>query len=218
MGYTTNFKGSWKVTPALKPEHHVYLNAFSETRRMKRNPALTALRPDPLRIAAGLPVGVEGGYFVGSTEYAGQEHDAPDVLDYNTEPGGQPGLWCKWTPNKAGDAIEWSGMEKFYDYGEWLIYIIGHFLQPWGYKLSGVVEWQGEDHKDRGFLIVAGDDSHVYDLGKLISKQTHATNGGTPLGPEECVVLDAAISCGHVDSLENGEDGKSRLPFRHAEV
>lgn len=37
MGYTTDFSGQFNVSPALKPEHMVYLAAFAETRRMKRN-------------------------------------------------------------------------------------------------------------------------------------------------------------------------------------
>jgi hypothetical protein len=37
MGYTTDFKGSFKLDKSLTGEDRVYLNKFSETRRMARN-------------------------------------------------------------------------------------------------------------------------------------------------------------------------------------
>jgi hypothetical protein len=76
------------------------------------------------------------------------------VLDYNNAPLGQPGLWCQWIPTEDGTAIEWDGCEKFYDYIEWLEYLIENFLKPWGYVLEGTCEWQGEDRQDRGRIVV----------------------------------------------------------------
>jgi len=155
MGYTTNFEGTFLLDRPLAPEHRRYLSKFSETRRMRRNEARTATRPDPIREAAGLPVGLDGGYFVGAKEYAGQE-DSPDILAYNDSPRGQPGLWCKWEPTDEDEipGIRWSGAEKFYDYTEWLEYLIQHFLKPWGYTLNGKVAWEGEDSSDSGILHV----------------------------------------------------------------
>lgn len=65
-----------------------------------------------------------------------------------------PSHYCQWTPTADGTGIEWDGGEKFYDYTEWLAYIVEHFLRPWGYTLNGSVKWQGEDMDDRGVLIV----------------------------------------------------------------
>lgn len=50
--------------------------------------------------------------------------------------------------------IAWNGHEKFYDYVEWLEYLVENFLKPWGYKLNGTVTWQGEDSGDFGKIIV----------------------------------------------------------------
>lgn len=158
MGYTTDFDGRFTLNRTLAPEHQAYLKAFSKTRRMKRDAAKTVKRPDPKRVAVGLSVGEEGGYFVGAQGPCGQEDfdkiKAPDVLDYNREPAGQPSLWCDWSPSEDGDGIEWNGSEKFYGYVEWLEYLIEHFLKPWGYVLNGVVRWQGEDPDDRGTIVV----------------------------------------------------------------
>jgi hypothetical protein len=65
MGYTTEFDGKFEITPALKPEHQEYLTKFADTRRMKRDELVTEQREDPVRIAAGLPIGPQGAYFVG---------------------------------------------------------------------------------------------------------------------------------------------------------
>jgi hypothetical protein len=137
----------------LKPEHAAYLKQFSAVRRMRRSPQRLKHLPDPLREAVGLPLGKEGGYFVSGGGPAGQEHDV-SVLDYNRPPAGQPGLWCHWVPNKLATAIVWDGREKFYDYVEWLQYLIDHFLGPWGYLLNGEMQWAGENESDRGTILV----------------------------------------------------------------
>ena len=48
--------------------------------------------------------------------------------------------------------MQWTGMEKFYAYVEWLDYLDRHFLKPWGYSLSGTIWWAGEDPMDLGNL------------------------------------------------------------------
>ena len=153
MGYTTEFTGAFELDAPLSAAQIAYLNAFNQTRRMKRDAAVTAQLPDPVREAAGLPVGEEGGHFVGSTNNYGQDHTA-DILDNNNPPSGQPGLWCQWVPSDDGQEIGWDGGEKFYDYTEWLEYIIEHFLNPWGRTLSGEVTWAGEEHTDLGKITV----------------------------------------------------------------
>lgn len=153
MGYSTDLIGCFDLDKPLKPEHKAYLEAFAKTRRMRRNAARTALLNDKIRAAVNLPVGAEGGYYVGSKADFGQEH-SPDVVDYNGPPEGQPGLWCQWVPTEDGDRIHWDGGEKFNYYVEWLEYLIAHFLKPWGYVLNGKMGWQGEDSSDRGTIWV----------------------------------------------------------------
>lgn len=152
MGYNTTFEGEFTVSPPMTPEHVRYLDAFAGTRRMKRDPELTATLPDPVREAANLPVGIDGGYYVGNRDGFGQDH-TPNVVNYNDPPAGQPGLWCQWVP--AGPtAIEWDGGEKFYEYTAWIEYLIEHFLAPWGYTVDGEVFWSGEEEGDLGKIVV----------------------------------------------------------------
>lgn len=82
-------------------------------------------------------------------EFADQRHGGnmehfPDV----------PGFWCQWIPTEDGWGLEWDGNEKFYNYVEWLHHLINKFFNPWGIKLNGEIEWQGEENDDRGKIVV----------------------------------------------------------------
>ena len=78
---------------------------------------------------------------------------------YNNSADSHPGLWCKWIIGEDRQSIKWNGAEKFYDYVEWLQYIIDNFLVPNGYTVNGSVNYQGEDFEDQGTVIVK--DNHV---------------------------------------------------------
>lgn len=168
MGYTTEFDGAFKLDRPLTPERKAYLNAFSRTRRMKRNATLAAKLPDPIREAVNRFIGVHACYFVGGTGPCGQDHDK-SVIDYNSPPLGQPGLWCQWVPNDDGTEITWDGGEKFYRYIEWLKYIIESFIEPWGYTLNGEVTWQGEEPDDFGRILVKDN--------SILTQKGHRTYG-----------------------------------------
>lgn len=153
MGYDTNFSGEFNLDKPLTVAHKAYLEAFASSRRMIRNAKLTEKRSDPIREAVGLPVGEDGGYFVGEGGFHGQD-DGEDVVNHNSPPTDQPGLWCQWVPNELGTAIVWDEGEKFYEYIDWLEYLIQHFLAPWGYTLNGKVAWYGEENSDQGVIYV----------------------------------------------------------------
>lgn len=124
--------------------------------------------------------GERGDFYVGELGYSRLiDRDKGGVLDANTPPGGmasflsvalgatisdkllpyryprerQPGLWCQWIPSVEGDYIEWDQGEKFYDYIEWIEYLIHAFLTPWGRWLEGQVKWRGEDFEDIGVMV-----------------------------------------------------------------
>jgi len=154
MGYTTTFSGEWTCTPALTEAQTAYLNAFSDSRRMKRDASkLTGNVNDAARLAVGLPVGPEGAYVVNDDGNFGQTKDQ-SIIDFNEPPSGQPGLWCQWVPSEDGTSIGWNDAEKFYDYVTWIEYIIDNFLHPWGVKLDGKVTWQGEETDDHGIILI----------------------------------------------------------------
>lgn len=152
MGYTTDFSGKMTCTPKLTEDQIAYINLFSQTRRMARDEEKCSKMSDPVREKVGLPVGVQGEFFVGGLGYYGQDGD-PSVLDHNSPSSTQPGLWCQWEASENGKHISWNGAEKFYYYTDWLEYLQKNVLDTWGVKLNGKIKWRGEDSSDRGVLL-----------------------------------------------------------------
>lgn len=150
MGYTTEFDGAFTITPPLNKDQVAYIQAFSDKRRMKRSDNMSN-SPDPIREKVGLPFGVEGEFYTGSIIECGQDDN---VLDFNQEPQTQPGFWCKWTVNDEGTELFWNECEKFYNYADWLEYMVDNFFTKWGCILNGKVNWQGEDDRDNGVIEV----------------------------------------------------------------
>lgn len=142
MGYTTDFTGSFRVDKKLDDATFELLKGLSSTRRMARK-------------GLDKTMGIEGEFFVDGKGFAGQDDDA-SVVDHNRPPSTQPGLWCQWAPVREddGDYICWDGGEKFYEYVEWIQYLIKSVLAPRGYTITGVVKWQGEEMDDRGKLTI----------------------------------------------------------------
>lgn len=138
MGYTTDFTGKFMLNKKLDKETHYLLTGLATTRRMARN-------------VDGY--GVQGEFYTLDRDDYGQGRNA-NIIDYNRPPSTQPGLWCHWVPNKSGTSIAWDGGEKFYEYVEWLEYLIIKVLAPRGYELTGEVEWTGEDNSDMGKIVV----------------------------------------------------------------
>lgn len=145
MGYTTDFDGSIKVSPPLSQEEIDYLNKFSETRRMARK---------------------NGDYFVDGGGLMGQDH-ADDVIDYNTPPAEQPGLWCQWVVSEEGGEIEWDGNEKFYEAAAWMEYIIDHFIgsDPIAKRVDPTRFGFLQGHTCEGDILAFGEDAE--DLWKI---------------------------------------------------
>jgi len=74
------------------------------------------------------------------------------------KPNGKPSIWLGWEITKndrqANYYLEWDGGEKFYNYTEWLEYIIKYVFKVWGVKLNGQIDWRGDEWEDNGTIIV----------------------------------------------------------------
>ena len=154
MGYTTDFFGSLEFNKPVAPWLADYIEKFNRTRRMKRDPEkIKELFPNWGELCFNGELGFEGAYFVGGLGFMGQDNDT-SVLDHNEPSSDQPGLWCQWVINVEKNCLEWDGGEKFYNYEEWLEYLIDNFFEPLGYVLNGDIEWQGENYDDLGTIHV----------------------------------------------------------------
>lgn len=154
MGYTTDFNGTVFIEPALSAEEVKFINKFSETRRMECK---------------------QGPYYVDRSGFAGQD-DGEDVINHNSPPAGQPGLWCQWIVSEDGEHLSWNDGEKFYNSPEWMVYIIEHFLcrhpvaqaeLPFlkGHLLNGTISAQGEEPSDMWMLYVVNNQVSTEGIG-----------------------------------------------------
>ena len=158
MGYTTDFEGRFELDHELTDELYEYLSTFAEVRHIKRNnEKIKELFPDWQEHCLCMGLGVDGEYFVRDDGDFGQSRD-DSIINYNMPSDSQPGLWCQWIPTPDKKHIEWNGGEKFYNYIEWLDYIIVNFLEPNNYLLNGEVKWQGESSNDYGIIIVTNNE------------------------------------------------------------
>lgn len=165
MGYTTWFNGSLTFNKPVTEELKTYINQFSNVRHMKRDvDKIKELYPNWIDNCYKGNLGYEGEYFVGGCGTFGCSYNE-DVTDYNCPPLGVPGLWCQWIINDD-DELEWDGNEKFYDYVEWIDYLINKIFEPEGYILNGTIEFEGEDRDDRGYIKVTNNIvERIYDDG-----------------------------------------------------
>jgi hypothetical protein len=73
--------------------------------------------------------------------------------------------YCQWVLTKDNKGFEWDYNEKFYEYQEWLQKLI-EYLKPFGYTITGQVEFQGEEIDDHGWLgIDANNKTYINKMG-----------------------------------------------------
>jgi hypothetical protein len=166
VGYTTKFWGELYFDSPIDVKLKDYINKFSEIRHMKQNnKEIMKQNSEWERHCFNGLLGVEGAYYLGSPsaerlrgerieEWLLRTYQDKCIIDYNNPPTGVPGLWCDWYINNRGN-LEWTGREKFYNYVEWLEYLIKHFFSPEGYFLNGELVFRGERDEDGGFIIVS---------------------------------------------------------------
>jgi hypothetical protein len=133
MGYTTDFNGVLKLNKQLTEEDDNFIRKLTASRRMK------------LKVES--KYGVEGEFYV-ADDLGNGFRDTKKVLDNNSPPSTQPGLWCHILPTDDGMGLEWDGGEKTYDMEDWIFYLINRYLAPRGYVVNGTMEAFGEDHGD----------------------------------------------------------------------
>lgn len=160
MGVHYEFLGHVTIDPPLNAAEREYLIAFSASRRWDRpsGPYTVPAHPREEDYAAeGVPSNPPHPPVRGAGPWPGNRPSA-----------GQPGLWCDWTPCPKGCCLSHNGAEKFYGAGEWLRYVIDHFLRPGAEaRRSGLACFEGFtfDHTCSG--IVAMERRDVRELSLL---------------------------------------------------
>lgn len=85
------------------------------------------------------------------------EYEKDEYTKYNEK---HPDAYNQWVPTKDGLGLEWNGGEKFYEYEEWLQWLIDNYFKPRKITLMGRYNYQGEEIGDVGYLEVL-EDQHV---------------------------------------------------------
>ena len=161
MGYTTWFEGGLTPNKPFKKEFVNYINAFSEKRHEPRDVEIIKRSdPDWAKHCLDGNLGPYGMYYVGNFDEG--------VIDRSLAKSYTcPGYWCNWCINEETGVVEWNGGEKFYQYTDWLIYLIENFFEPAGYILNGEFIWIGEDSDDRGKISVVNNKVSEF-LGEIV--------------------------------------------------
>lgn len=104
--------------------------------------------------------------------------EAKQLLEFNDDPDTielpHPDSYMQWVPTESLDGIMWDGNEKFYNYTEWMNWLV-LWLGNRGIEAAGELLWRGEETGDVGVLSVAGD-RVTAEHGRKPSKK-----GGKPL-------------------------------------
>lgn len=169
MGYTTRFAGEIHFDHPVSAELKKYINSFAKTRHVRCDTSMIQrLFPEWQKYSWKGQLGFEGEYFIGprieinrpvidseETFYRWKDeiNKANGIIDDNVPPRGVPGLWCNWIIDENG-SLCWSRGEKFYNYEEWLVYLIDRFFAPKGYLLDGKLLYSGEREDDMGYIFV----------------------------------------------------------------
>ena len=152
MGYTTDFGGSLKLSRNLSEKEFNYINTFSESRRMKRDPKILM---EMYKGAFGNPLannstpesiyGIDGEYFAKKdASYFGSNDKS--IIDYNTPPG-QPTY--KETKNLSFDE-SWNQKQKLIAEGKcqpglWCQWIVEQNPIHEPDVIEHVLSWDGNE-------------------------------------------------------------------------
>ena len=82
-----------------------------------------------------------------------------------------PSLWNHWHVQRLradrvrpkAEYVLYLEEGKAYNYLEWFPVIVERFLDPHGLKVSGTIEWFGDDFDDRGYIDVKDNVMTIYD-------------------------------------------------------
>lgn len=151
MGYDTTFAGEIEVRPTLPPR---FVSKFNEMRRRRNN-----------KYGDG-EMGSFDHVYYGKVGLMGQTREDAQGLSV------VPGVWCQWEIVVGGDqasSVQWDGDDKFYDYEEWLAYVVALIKTEFpASEFSGEIRWWGEDPSDLGCLRVAPDGTVTTHTGEVV--------------------------------------------------
>lgn len=156
MGYHTDFDGEFYFNKPLDEETATFINKLARTRRMKRDTGKLK------ELGYTGDYGVEGEFFCDATDDTKDDPTHDSITHFNYPPGDQPSLWLQWVVSEDRTTLSWDEQEKFYDYIEWLHYLIEKILAPKNYQLDGAVRFRGDDFDDVGTITITTNNISIH--------------------------------------------------------
>ena len=109
------------------------------------------------------------GQFEFNRKLTKKELQAMETLDETRHEDGykeKPSIWLQWIVEEYHDThyLIWDGNEKFYNYIEWLEYLIKYFFKPNNLSITGRVRWRGEEFDDMGTISVEDNEVEVLEF------------------------------------------------------
>lgn len=214
MGYHTEFYGKFKLNKEMDEKLALYIEKFSQTRRVKRDPKIL----EEMGLGKKEDFGIDGGFFVDEDlieeKDKGNFGNDKSIVNYNLPPNGQPGLWCQWTIDRERKNIIWDGGEKFYNAEEWLVYLSENFLKPNGYFINGKILASGEEMEDIWALEAIDGEVNSYEKDEIIFNN----NESNLKHSESFFILVNGEAALINEGFEEDEEDKFRLKYQFNHV
>jgi len=81
-------------------------------------------------------------------------HEALYDCDETAKLDAMPDSYLQWVPSEDLQALVYDDNEKFYEYKDWLKWVLSHWIGRWGIVANGEILWSGEETDDNGILKV----------------------------------------------------------------
>lgn len=159
MGYSTTFKGRFKLSRPLTKEQIEYLKIFAAVQHPQRHINLCIDIHDPIREAAGIELDSEGYNCLFGYNHEDITIKCP-LINRND--------FCNWIPNDEGTHIIWNENCKFKgpEYFKWISHISLNILNQWNISIKGTVYYKGEERGDSGKLVAEKNTIILYPKGE----------------------------------------------------
>lgn len=164
MPFNAHYAGQLRIEPPLNETEQKALSAFLGSRRVKTVAG-------PLDARESLSMG------------------HPDVIDWNSPPQDQPGLYTGLRIANGGEVLEWDGNEKPGYLTDWVRYVINYLLRPYAvfHEMAQQVD-EGNplrsftfDHVVNGKLVGTARDGTwaIYVIDNAVEQVEATFDGGT---------------------------------------
>jgi len=138
-------RGALSLSRPLTDDEFYFLSALALNKRMRRHRSMLGfmidekMLTDPFRNEVGLPLGMDGYWFVGN-EGENMDESDPSVFNKEQPPRGMPGCWCSWQPASDNRSMLILSGKKPHHALRWASFLLTRlFIKHWDMTMSGII-------------------------------------------------------------------------------